>query len=892
MKGPHLFLIDGSSYIYRAFYALPYLSSPKGLPTNAIYGFTQMLLKVIKGYKPDHIAVAFDSKGPSFRHRLYESYKAHRPEMPDSLRPQIPYIKEIVKAFRIPSLEMEGYEADDIIGSIARRVKGQTLGEGLQVVIVSGDKDMLQLVNEDTTVIDTMKDKRYGIGDVKERFGVVPHQMVEVMGLAGDTVDNIPGVPGIGEKTATHLIREFGSIEGVIKNLKDVKGERLKAILKAHMESARLSRELATINTNLPVAVGIEDLIPKGPDYGELKRLFKELGFTRLLKDVTQRLQVDARPKGDYHPVLTSVGLFKLIEGMKGAKGFAISIKATKRIDPCLIGIAISYQPHQGFYIPITPDLIREVQGFTLPLESRGLDMGLVLEGLKPILEDGGIKKWGLDTKPLYIVLRQFGIEIKGVEVDIGIASYLLNPTRFNTLEEMAEEYLGISYGPQVEFEGPDVETATRSACQEVDLIYLLSKRLLTQLEEGGLLRLYRDIEMPLVEVLAEMELMGVKIDRLYLEGFRKELEVQLTELEGRIYQLAGGGFNINSPRQLREVLFERLKLKPIKKTKTGYSTDEEVLTTLAMEHELPGEILNYRGLAKLKSTYVDSLIGLINPNTGRVHTSFNQTVTATGRLSSSEPNLQNIPIRTELGKRIREAFVVEAGFLFLSADYSQIELRLVAHLSQDPQLLAAFQRGEDIHRMTASRVFGVPLEGVTEEMRRRAKAINFGIIYGMGPYGLSQELGITQTKAKEYIDAYFEHYKDVRAFIDKTIQSAKEMGYTTTLMGRRRYIPELKSESETVRRMGERMAINTPIQGTAADIIKLAMVNIHRRLKGSGLVSRIVLQIHDELLLEVAEGEMEGVRGLVKEEMEGVVKLSVPIKVDIGVGGTWKGAG
>jgi len=885
MKRPRLFLIDGSSYIFRAFHALPYLSSPRGLPTNAIYGFTRMLLKVIREERPDYIMVAFDSKGPSFRHRLYEAYKAHRPEMPDSLKPQIPYIKEVVKALSVPGLEVEGYEADDVIGTVARRVKGQTPGEGLKVVILSGDKDMFQLVDEDITILDPMKDKTYRIEDVKRLLGVEPHQVVDLIGLAGDTTDNIPGVPGIGEKTATKLIQEFGTIEGVLKNLEGVKGERLKGLLKAHTEAIRLSRGLALIDTNVAVTVRLEDLILVEPDYRALRRLFKELGFGRLLKEITPHL-----PKGlegrDYHLILDEEGFFKLLKEIKEGGGFAISVKVTRRLSPGLIGIALSLKPSQAFYIPT---------GHSYLGQPRQLDRRLVLDGLKPILEDEGIRKWGADIKHITMVLRQWGIGLRGVEVDLGVASYLINSTMHNhSLEEIAQEYLDITLSSVASggdgFDRLDVETGARYACEECDVIFRLARVLLQRLEEKGLLRLFKDVEMPLVEVLAEMELRGVKVDRTYLEGLSKELDIQLTDLQTSVYHLAGGEFNINSPKQLAEVLFERLKLRPLKRTKTGYSTDEEVLTTLALEHELPREIINYRGLSKLKSTYVDALIALINPETGRVHTSFNQTVTATGRLSSSDPNLQNIPIRTELGKRIREAFIAEDGFLFLSADYSQIELRLVAHLSQDPLLCHAFQRGEDIHRRTASQVFGMPSGGVTEEMRRRAKAINFGIIYGMGPYGLSQELGITQTEARGYIDAYFSRYKDVKAFIDKTISDTRERGYATTLMARRRYIPELLSESESVRRFGERVAINSVIQGTAADIIKVAMVNIYKRLKG--LSSRIVLQIHDELLLEVAEGEVEPVKALVEEEMEGVVRLSVPVKVNIGVGRNWREAG
>ncbi|MBI5286113.1 MAG: DNA polymerase I, partial [Deltaproteobacteria bacterium] len=732
--------------------------------------------------------------------------------------------------------------------------------------------------------------------------GVEPYQVVEVMGLAGDAIDNIPGVPGVGEKTAIRLIQEFGTIDGVLKNLDDIKTARLKENLNVHIDDARLSRELATIHCDAHVDVRLEDLIVKGPDYEGLRRLFQELGFNKFLKEIPPSKMKGV--EGDYRLVIDEEGFYKMVEDIKGSQGLGISVKVVGRIDPTLIGIAVSFQPrpflppkemypfvlmkergqpHKALYIPV---------GHSYLGQPHQLEKAFVLEGLKSILEDEGIKKWGQDVKLLYIVLKQWGIGLKGVGVDLGVASYLLNPARAHTLEEMAHLHLDYPITPSGEgFEDLDVETATKVACEEVDVAHRLARKLLTQLEEENLLGLFSVVEMPLVEVLAEMELIGVKANRPYLEGLSKELELQLTGLEARIYRLAGEEFNISSPKQLAEVLFERLRLKPIKKTKTGYSTDEEVLTQLAVSHELPAEVLHFRHLSKLKSTYVDALIALIEEKTGRVHTSFNQTATATGRLSSRDPNLQNTPIRTEMGKRIREAFVAEDGFLLLSADYSQIELRLVAHLSQDPYLVEAFKKGEDIHTRTASEVFGLLPGTVTEEIRRKAKAINFGIIYGMGPYGLSKELGITQEEAKAYIDTYLTRYQGIKGFIDKTIAEAKEKGYTTTLMGRRRYIPELKSESESVRRLGERMAINTPIQGTAADIIKMAMVNIYRRLK-EGFSSRIVLQIHDELLLEVAEGELDLVKGLVKEEMEGVVSLSVPIKVDIGVGRNWREAG
>ena len=881
-----LLLIDGTAYIYRAFHAIPHLSNSKGLPTNAVYGFARMLLKVIKDFKTDHIAVAFDVKGPSFRHKMYEEYKAHRPEMPDSLKPQIPYIKELVRALNLPVLELEGYEADDVIGTISRQMKEKDV----EVIIIAADKDMLQLIDDNTTIVDTMKGKRFGIKEVMERFGTKPEQIVEIMGLAGDASDNIPGVKGIGEKTAVKLIKEFGTIENLLQNIDKVREKGIREKLEKYAEDARLSRMLATIDTNAPVDYRFEDLVVKSPDYQRLKELLKEMEFTKLLNEIIPEGQSDI--KGEYTCVTDIDKLRDLTAKLKESKEAAIVIKKQdSAIFGELTGLAVCIKPGQAFYIPT---------GHRYLGAPSQIDRAFATQAIKPIIEDEGIKKISHDIKAVHIFFKQRNIQMRGAIFDTGIASYLLNPSRSNyNIEDIAHEQIGHKMaqfktaapdrGIQGQaFEDVDINTACSRACAEADAIFQISGKLLPQLEGDCLLSLFNEIEIPLAGVLAEMELNGIKVDRGYFLNLSKELEVRIENIRNRIYVIADVEFNINSPKQLASVLFEKLKLKPVKKTKTGFSTDEDVLKALAAGHELPAEILNFRQLSKLKSTYVDAILGLINPATQRIHTSFNQTVTATGRLSSSEPNLQNIPIRTELGKRIRRGFIADKGFLFLSADYSQIELRIVAHLSGDPLLVEAFKKDEDVHTRTASEVFGIMPGLVTEEMRRRAKAINFGIIYGMGAYGLAAELGISQDEARGYIDNYFLHYKGVKAFIDKIISEAAAAGYVTTLFGRRRHIPELRSESEQIRRMGERMAINTPVQGTAADIIKIAMINISKRLKDRGLRSRMLLQIHDELVFESPDEEIELLKKFVREDMETAANLSVPVKVDIQIGANW----
>ncbi|HUK56384.1 MAG TPA: DNA polymerase I [Nitrospiria bacterium] len=913
---PRLLLIDGHSYIYRAYFAIRNLSTSKGIPTNAVFGFTTMLLKTVRDQRPDYLAVAFDAKGPTLRHAEYREYKAQRPEMPDSLRRQIPYIQRVVEAFRIPVLLQEGLEADDLIGTLARQAEAA----GLDVTIVSGDKDMFQLISPRTCVYDTMKDRVYRAEDVRERFGVEPERVIDIMGLMGDSIDNIPGVPGIGEKTAVDLIRRFGSIENLLAHLDEIDKPKLRENLRAFSEQARLSRQLAEIKRDCPVELNLDRFQRAEPDAEAMTRLFLELEFGSLLKRVESPARLPAGQAGPTDgpaaPDSVRVEITDSDESLRGMAGVLAAAKtiglgfwtlpsgparpaggssadhhAPGRDRSAILGIALAVTD-RVFYIPLGHHYL----GAPAAPESR-----IIIEQLRPLLSDASIRKVGHDLKAALLTSHQSGLSIEEPMDDTMIASYLLNPNRRDhSLETAAIDRLGLRLPELAAPLAPEipVEQMASAAGERASAVLRLDSSLRPLLHEQGLDRLFDEIEMPLVPVLAEMEEIGIKLDVGRLASLSKELETQLSGMVQRIQTLAGTEFNLNSPKQLAEILFDRLGLKPIKKTKTGYSTNEEVLQQLALQHELPAEILNYRQLTKLKSTYVDALPRLVHPGTRRLHTSLNQTVAATGRLSSSDPNLQNIPVKGEWGARIRQAFIAETGCRLLSADYNQVELRILAHLSQDPHLLSSFQHGEDIHATTATQIFGLAPEQITAEMRRTAKTVNFGIIYGISPYGLSGTLGVSQSEAKRYIDRYFAHYSGVRRFIDKTIAEAKERGYVTTIFSRRRPIPELANETPSVRGLGERTAINTPIQGSAADLIKLAMIRIARRLKAEGRRSRMLLQIHDELIFEVPEEEIDPITGLVRNEMEGVMPclpaggpLSVPLKVDIGVGANWNEA-
>jgi DNA polymerase-1 len=879
-----LYIIDGNSYIYRAYYAVRGLANSSGLPTNAVFGFANMLLKVIKEKSPDLLALVFDPKGPTRRHLEFKEYKAHRPPMPKDLVPQIPYIHKLVEAFRIPVFVREGQEADDVIATLALKA----VKEGIDVTVVTGDKDILQLVGPHIQVYDTLKDKVYSRADVEERFGVPPDRVIEIMGLMGDAADNIPGIPGIGEKTAQTLIKKYGTIESVLAHAAEISKPKLRQSLLEFSHLARLSRELAILRADVLLDINYDNLKLKSPDNAALLRLLKELEFTTLLKYVTQEPGQEAT----YETILLETELQEVVKLLSSAEEFCFDTETTS-IDPMqaeLVGISFAMKPYHAYYLPL---------GHVYPGVQQQITIEVALSLLKPVMENPGIKKIGQNIKYDLLVLGHYGIAVKGIAFDTMIASYLLNPGKpSHSLEAIALEYLNyktMTYAEvagsgkkQIVFSAVDIATATRYSCEDADITLRVKQILASLLKEQNLAKLFHEMEMPLMEVLADMERIGVKINADFLKNMSVRLGNDIAGIEKIIYELAGEEFNINSPKQLADVLFVKLKLTPLKKTKTGFSTNVDVLEELATVHPLPAEILKYRTLAKLKSTYVDALPEMINPKTGRLHTTLNQTVTATGRLSSSEPNLQNIPIRTVVGREIRQAFIAERGSSLLSADYSQIELRVLAHMSEDRGLIGTFQTDEDVHTRTASEIFGLAPDEITAEMRRKAKAVNFGIIYGISAFGLAQDIGVSTAEAKRYIDSYFARYPQVREFITRTIEDAKTNGYVTTLFGRRRFIPELASSVVAVRNFGERMAVNTPIQGTAADLIKLAMINIQRRLRPEKIHSKMILQVHDELVFEVPDEELDFMKELAREEMEGVLKLAVPIKVDIGIGKNW----
>ncbi len=871
----NIYLIDGSSYVYRAYFAIRGLSTSKGLPTNAIYGFTKMLLKILNEKRPDRVAVVFDRPEPTRRHRAFEEYKAQRPKAPDDLVIQLPYIRRIVKAFGIKVIEIPGYEADDILAVMACKLAdaGAIGGEVTVVYIVSGDKDLLQIVDERIKMFDPMKNILYDRATVLRRYGLPPERIPELMALTGDTVDNIPGIKGIGEKTALEILK-FGSLEEIIKRPELIKKEKLRKAIEENLDSLRLSYELAKIDRNIPISITTEDLRQVEPSWQELLEIFRECEFSSLLK----LLPVTATVTSPLSEVKTETLRPEDLISLKINDIFAFDLFFERDL---LKAIA----------------LISDELTYYIPLRSKE-----DIPYIKALFEDERTVKIGHDLKREIVNLRRHSISgevIKGRLEDVQIASYLLNPLRPNhDLEDITIEYLGIK---KMGMEERWIFTVTSPLsndnikdyiCQNAWCKLQLYKKLSKRITEEGLDFVYNEIEMPLVRVLADMELTGIKIDIPLLKNLSKELSEELDALRKKIYLLAGEEFNINSPKQLSSILFERLGLKPKKRTKRGYSTEWSILEDLAKKHELPREIINYRTLFKLKSTYVDALPSLVNPHTGRLHTTFNQTITATGRLSSSEPNLQNIPARGEWAERIREAFVAEEGFVMLSADYSQIELRILAHMSEDEVFLKAFHEDLDIHSVTASELFGVEPDRIGPEERRVAKVVNFGIIYGMSSFGLSETLGIERSDAQEYIDRFFARHPGVREFTASLIRRAEEKGYAETLFGRKRPIPELKSRNPSTRSLGERLAINSPIQGTASDIIKLAMIRIWDFLKKNGLRSRILLQIHDELLFEVHEEELSTIKSAVRDIMENVVKLKVPLKVNISLGKNWAEAG
>lgn len=862
-------VLDGNSLAHRAFHALPHLATSQGLATSAAYGFTTMLFKVLREIRPGLVAVCFDKGRATFRHEHYSAYKAHRPGTPEDLRPQFPLIKEILGAMNIAVLEEEGYEADDLIGTLVQRAEEQ----GLSSVVVTGDQDALQLVSPLTRVLVT----RRGISEleeftpkrVRERFGIDPAQFPDYKGLVGDPSDNLPGVPGIGPKAAARLLQDFGQLENLFSRLDEVDA-RYREKLRQHREQALLSKKLATINRGAPVKADPRDLRWPGPDYNRLLEVFSRLEFKSLIRSIREQLGEEGKGVRPAVEVRTHSVEYR----RAGPAELALLHEECRRAGRAAVALAGSRR--EGVAAAAL-----KAGGSTYYLDLDDPSSGAAArEALFSLLQDRSVEKILHDAKSALWLLSRHGRAIEGLAFDTMVAAYLLNPTTASQdLADVALEHLSVV----LPLRGEEALAARADATMRLADV-LPEKLRLAEME-----RLYYEVELPLVGVLAEMEMAGVAVDREYLVEVSRELEGKIQAIAGEVYRLAGEQFNLNSTRQLGYVLFEKLKLPIKKKTKTGYSTDASVLEELAGEHPIVPLILEHRQLVKLKSTYVDGLAALIDPETGRVHTTFHQTVTATGRLSSSDPNLQNIPVRMEEGRRIRRAFIPRRPEnLILTADYSQIELRILAHMSGDENLINAFRRGEDIHARTAAEVFGVPLEEVTREMRSRAKAVNFGIVYGISDFGLARDIRISRQEAQQYISSYFARYPKVKAFIERTVAEAREKGYVTTILKRRRYLPELFSANRTVRSFGERTAINTPIQGSAADIIKLAMVRIYRELKERGLAARMILQVHDELIFDVPQEELADLKELVREHMENALELAVPLTVEVKAGPSW----
>jgi DNA polymerase-1 len=885
-RPPTLYLIDGSNQFHRAYFAIRGLATSRGFPTNAAYGFTTMLRKFLQDEDPQWCGIAFDLAGPTFRHEEYGAYKANRRTMEDDLRVQLPFVRRVCDVFALPILEVGGFEADDLIATLAQ----QAVAQGHRVVVVSADKDLLQLVSDEVKVLNPGREGSgavlYDRQKVEEKFGVPPERVVDVLALVGDAIDNVPGVPGIGDKGARDLIREYGTLEEALAHADKVKRASYREGLKSHADNARLSKRLVTLRTDVPVTLDLELLRRRTPDRGQAHSLFTELEFVALAREFAP----EPTPLGTTHQVVTDEAVLAGLVAQARAAGRASVSLLRTRPEPMrasLLGIGLATEEGRAAYLPLAHSPLEVAE--PIP-EARALEL------LRPLFEDEAVRKLTARGKHDQILLARRGMSYRGLAFDTLLAAYLLNPGRRTTsVEDLSLEHLGLRPRPTggiLEGTASDVslEAAAQAAAQEADLTLRLAVPLNASMEEQGLRPAFDSIELPLVRVLADMERAGVKVNVPFLRELAADMEGQINGLTAEIYSLAGQEFNINSPIQLREVLFDRLGLKSAKKTaKTrAASTAEEVLEELAQHHPLPRKILEYRSVQKLKSTYVDALPELVNPDTGRIHAYFQQTVAATGRLSVTDPNLQNIPIRTAEGRKIREAFVAEAGHLLLSADYSQIELRILAHLSKDETLMDTFRRGEDVHDRTAREVFG-PISPISvDEQRRVSKMINYALLYGKSAFTLAKDIGVERKEAERFIQAYFGRYPDVRRFIDDTITQARATGVVRTLLGRLRRLPDLHSGNFQVRMEAERQAMNTPVQGSAADLIKKAMLDLHRELRDRGLRARLILQIHDELLLEVPEDEAEPARALVKEVMEGALPLDVPLVADARLGTSW----
>ena len=872
-----LVLIDGNSLMNRAFYALPPLMNKEGMYTNAIYGFTTMLLKIIDEQKPSHMSVAFDLKAPTFRHKAYSEYKGNRKGMPDELRAQVEPLKELLDSFGINRVELEGYEADDIIGTFSK------IGEedGFEVIIVTGDRDALQLASDNTTVLFTKKGITdvdvYDWNKVEEDYGVNPIEFIDLKGLMGDKSDNIPGVPGIGEKTGVKLIQEYKSLENVIANIENLKGSTKKKI-EENQEIALLSKRLATIFRDIPFDMDMDDLKIKEKDEDKVLEMFNKYGFKTLISRISEIKSSDDNDQVLVEEVqpIKDISKEEILKKINTDKFAHIKFIAEK----------VDYKDRKVVLFGIMDN-----EGFVYFGKEEDV------EDFRGILESEDIKKCGIDIKEDYLILRSYNILLKGMDFDMEIGEYLLEPGGKGKIEEFAQKYGRKDILTEEELLGKGKNKISISELTEetlknqingiLNMVKAQSPKLKKKIEDLEMTNLLENIEMPLVEVLGFMEYEGFKADKEVLLQLQEEYDLKIKELEEIIYRIAGEEFNINSPKQLGLILFEKLNLPVIKKTKTGYSTNAEVLESLREQHEIIDYISAYRQVVKLKSTYVDGLLSLMTKD-DRIHSSFNQTITATGRISSTDPNLQNIPVRQEMGRVLRKAFISKDEYTLVDADYSQIELRILAHMAEEDILIESFSKDEDIHSRTASEVFSTPLKEVTKEMRSAAKAVNFGIVYGVSDFGLAQNLNIPVKEAKGYIDLYFSRYPKIKEYMDNTILEAEEKGYVTTLLGRRRYIPEINSKNKILRSLGKRLAMNTPIQGTAADIIKIAMVKVFKRLKSEGMKTKLILQVHDELILEAPNDEVEKASLILKEEMESSLKLKVPMGVDVNVGKSW----
>lgn len=865
-------LIDGNSIAYRAFFALPLLNNDKGIHTNAVYGFTLMLMKMLEEEKPTHVLVAFDAGKTTFRHETYKEYKGGRQKTPPELSEQFPFIRELLNAYGIATYELENYEADDIIGTLSKIAEK----DNYEVKIISGDKDLTQLASDRTTVCITKKGitdiEEYTPKHIKEKYGLSSEQIIDMKGLMGDSSDNIPGVPGVGEKTAIKLLKEFHTVENLMESLDQVRG-KLKEKLEQHKDQAIMSKKLATIYREVPLTIQLDDIQYNGYHPEKLVAIFKELGFQSLLEKLEVAEETETKEMEE------------------------ISFTFVKEISEDILA------SESSFYVEIIDENYQkgEILGFSLANEKGlffiPLETALASELFKSWLEDETKEKFVYDAKRTIVSLRKKNFHVQGIVFDLLIASYILNPSEpISNIGELARKFHYDGVKTDEEFYGkgakriiPNEKDRAEHIARKALTISKLKDSIIEKLHENKQYELFKELELPLSFILADMEFEGIKLDINRLKQMGEEITNQLKEIEKRIYEHAGTTFNINSPKQLGTILFEKLGLPVIKKTKTGYSTSAEVLEQLEPAHEIVRDILHYRQLGKLQSTYIEGLLNVVDKETGKVHTRFNQALTQTGRLSSTDPNLQNIPIRLEEGRKIRQAFVPsEKGWFIFAADYSQIELRVLAHISGDEKLIDAFQHDLDIHTKTAMDVFHVSKEEVTSNMRRQAKAVNFGIVYGISDYGLSQNLGITRKEAGQFIDRYFQSYPRVKEYMEEIVQEAKQKGYVSTLLHRRRYIPEITSRNFNIRSFAERTAMNTPIQGSAADIIKKAMIDMAERLEKEKLKTKLLLQVHDELIFEAPEEEIEMLKKIVPEVMENAVSLKVPLKVDYAYGPTW----